>query len=66
MSGRRPVMKRRAPSAAKRFAVARPMPDVAPVMTAIFPFSLCVIAVVSFCSTDEEIWTALSFRNRKI
>src|SRR5882762_5913530 len=37
---RRPVIKTRAPSVAKRLAVARPMPVVPPVMTAIFPSSL--------------------------
>ena len=37
---RRPVMNTRAPSAAKRFAEARPMPLLAPVITATFPSSL--------------------------
>src|SRR5262245_28465432 len=36
---RRPVMKTRAPSAANRCAVARPMPLLPPVITAIFPSS---------------------------
>src|ERR1700733_8109225 len=48
---RRPVMKTYAPSATKRFAVARPIPLVPPVTSAIFPSSLQPIfsSVVILC-----------------
>src|SRR6202022_3336571 len=40
---RRPVMKTKAPSLTKSFAVARPIPCVPPVMTAPFPWSLPLV-----------------------
>src|ERR1700722_4039754 len=42
---RRPVMKRYAPSLANSFAVAKPIPSVAPVMTATFPCSFLSSAI---------------------
>src|SRR5258708_40064881 len=42
---RRPVMKTRAPSLAKRLAVPRPMPALPPVTTAILPSSFLVMAI---------------------
>src|SRR6266853_5942076 len=44
---RRPVMKTSAPSLTKSFAVARPIPCVAPVMTATFPCSLSIVHFLS-------------------
>src|SRR5882762_11338754 len=39
---RRPVMKTRAPSSTKSFAIARPIPSVPPVTTATFPCNLLI------------------------
>jgi hypothetical protein len=43
-ASRRPVMKTYAPSCTNCFAVARPMPLLPPVMSAIFPSSLAMIS----------------------
>ena len=57
---RRPVMKTYAPSATKRFAVARPNPLVPPVTNVILPSSLPVIfssVVIECTGTPVTLWT---------
>jgi len=53
---RSPVITTCAPSSTKRLAVAKPIPLLPPVMTAIFPANFCpllllICFVVSFCSS---------------
>ena len=57
---RRPVMKTYAPSATKRFAVARPMPLLPPVMRAIFPDSLSDMLLIPLTESSEGITLPLS------
>jgi hypothetical protein len=47
LGSRRPVMNTRAPSAANRFAVPRPIPALPPVITATLPSSFLLIEISS-------------------